>query len=338
MTNRRIVYIGNDLAKRSKYNSMMETLSTYLENEGFMLIKSSSKKNVLLRLIAMLTTVIKYRKADYILIDTFSTLNFYYALVISQLSRILKIPYIPILHGGNLPNRLKKNSYYSKLIFNNSYLNVAPSNYLKKEFEKYDYEVLFIPNVIPIVSYDFKKRDILFPKLLWVRAFHDTYNPTLAVKVLGMLKKTYPEARLCMIGPEKDNSYSQTLDLIEKMNLKESVLITGVLPKEEWHEKSKEYDILINTTNIDNTPVSIIEAMPLGLTIVSTNVGGIPFLIDHKEEGILVPKNNPKEMTDAIIALLTAPFDHQDMIYKARKKAERFDWSIVRNEWLRILK
>ena len=55
------------------------------------------------------------------------------------------------------------------------------------------------------------------------------------------------------------------------------ITITGILRKAEWIELSKDYDVFINTTNVDNMPVSVIEAMALGMPIVSTNVGGIPF-------------------------------------------------------------
>jgi len=73
----KIVYIGNNFAKRSNYNSAMETLSNLLIKEGFMVIKSSSVKNKGLRLLDMCFAIFKHKKTiDYILIDTFSTLNF----------------------------------------------------------------------------------------------------------------------------------------------------------------------------------------------------------------------------------------------------------------------
>ncbi len=48
-------------------------------------------------------------------------------------------------------------------------------------------------------------------------------------------------------------------------------------------------DIFLNTTNVDNTPVSVIEAQAAGLCVVSTNVGGIPFLLENGKDALLVP-------------------------------------------------
>ena len=60
------------------------------------------------------------------------------------------------------------------------------------------------------------------------------------------------------------------------------VKFTGKLEKNEWIKISADAGIFINTSNIDNTPVSLMEAMALGLPVVSTNVGGIPYLIEDR--------------------------------------------------------
>lgn len=335
-----ILYIGNNLTKNTKYNSTYTTLSNLLEQENFIVYRTSSVQNKILRLLGMLTQVIKFRKkVDYILIDTFSTTNFYYALLTSQLARLFKIKYIPILHGGNLPNRLDKNPKLSKFIFKNAYQNVAPSGYLKHEFEKRGYTTQFIPNVLNIEEYEYKKRDIIQPKLLWVRAYAHLYNPMMAIHVLNELLKSYPNAQLCMVGPDKgDGSFQETQNLVKELQLDEFVRFTGVLPKEEWHQLSKDFDIFINTTTIDNTPVSVMEAMALGLPIVSTNVGGLPYLVENNIDGILVPNNDSKEMVYQIKELLNNNLKTSLIIENARKKAERFDWSQIKFKWLNILK
>ncbi|MCL7753199.1 glycosyltransferase family 4 protein [Polaribacter sp. Z022] len=335
MKSNRILYIGNNLTKKTKYNSTIIVLSSLLKNEGYNVKVSSDKINKILRLLDMCFSVFRF-KSDYILIDTFSTVNFYYAFVISQLARLLNVKYIPILHGGNLPNRLKKNKKLSNLIFNNSYKNIAPSNYLKTAFEFEGYSTEFIPNILEIDNYQFKKREILKPKLFWVRAFKEIYNPTMAINVLFELKKTHPNATLCMVGPFVDNSYNDALKLVSELKLDDSVEFTNVLLKEDWHKKSEDFDIFINTTNFDNTPVSVMEAMALGLPIVTTNVGGIPFLIEDRVDGLLVTKSNSDEMKNAIISLLENEYPHLSI--NAREKVEQFSWEKNRSKWFEILK
>ncbi len=336
---KQLLYIGNNFTEKSKYNSTLTTLSNLLKTEGFNVVISSNKKNKLLRLFAMCWSVIKFRnKIDYILIDTFSTSSFYFAYCTSRLARLFKVPYIPILHGGNLPYRLQKSTKISNKIFKNSYANVAPSNYLKSAFEKEGYKTIYIPNTIKIKDYQFKERTVFNPNILWVRAFDKIYNPQMTIEVLNELKKNFSIAKLCMVGPQKDDSLRFTQQLISELNLSNCVTITGVLSKEKWHKLSVDYDVFINTTTIDNTPLSVIEAMALGLPIVSTNVGGLPFLIDANKDGILVDNKNVNQMTEAITNIINKPKETIEMIANARKKVESFDWDTVRNKWLTLLK
>jgi glycosyltransferase involved in cell wall biosynthesis len=331
-----ILYLGNNLVKKTNYATSMDILSSLLKLEGFTIYKSSSKSNKMLRLLEMCFAVFQFRtRVNYVLIDTYSTSNFYYALITSQLCRLFRLKYLPILHGGNLPYRLKQNPKLSSLIFNNSFQNIAPSGYLKHEFELKEYKTLLIPNVIPIANYIFKERKKITPKLLYVRAFAKIYNPTMAIEVLKELKKTYSEAVLCMVGPDKDGTLNDVKQLIDRYELHDSVEITGVLSKSEWHKKSEEFDIFINTTNIDNTPISVIEAMALGLPVVSTNVGGLPYLIDDNKDGVLVDNEQPILMAKKIIKIIEE--NKSSFAKKARCKVENFDWSVVRRQWLKLL-
>ncbi|APY07534.1 glycosyl transferase family 1 [Winogradskyella sp. J14-2] len=332
----RLFYIGNALSQKGKNATSVETLSFRLRQ--FCEVKTASdKQNIVLRLLDMVFLVLRHcRKTDFVLIDTYSTLNFYYAFIISQMCRMLRINYIPILHGGNLEKRLKENPKMSRMIFGNAYKLVSPSNFLKERFQSFGYQnVEFIPNTIEINDFEFFNRNIEHIKLFWLRSFSKIYNPKLAVLILDSLTKKGHDAQLCMVGPDSDGSLNETKQLVKKLNL--NVKFTGKLPKNEWVERSKDYNIFINTTNFDNTPVSVIEAMALGLPVVSTNVGGLPFLITHNKEGILVSPNDVNAMVDAIIKLKQNKNFKDKLVINARKKVENFDWKEIRAQWKRLL-
>jgi glycosyltransferase involved in cell wall biosynthesis len=334
-----ILYIGNNLATPTNNVTTLQLLANLLKKEGYTILCTSSKVNRLSRLFDMLYSIIKQRKKiQYILIDTYSTHNFYYAFLSSQLARVLNLKYIPILHGGNLPNRLRDSSKMSQLLFKNSYRNIAPSNYLKSEFKKYGYESDFIPNVLEVATYKFKNRGDFQPKLLYVRALHKLYNPQMAIRVLAKLQQEFPLAELCMVGPDKDGSLADCKALANKLGVFNSITFTGLLPKQQWHELSEIYDVFINTTTIDNTPVSVMEAMALGLLVISTDVGGIPYLIKNKETGLLVTSNNPNEMTDAVKDVVSNPLKYNKITSLARSAVEQFDWEIVKEDWKGLLK
>ena len=332
-----IVYVGNIVSGHGKTATTIETLGKLLQKEGVDIRLTSNKKNKILRMLDMLWTVFRFqKKAQYVLIDTYSTSNFYYAYLVSKLCILLKIKYIPILHGGNLEERLQHSKVKSDVIFKNANVNVCPSLFLKNIFSKYGYEnLIHIPNNIELSDYPFKNRANVNAKLLWVRSFAEIYNPTMAIKVAESLKVKGIETSLCMVGPEKDASFQKTKQLASELNV--GVKFTGKLSKHDWIKLSTEYDIFINTTNFDNTPISLLEAMALGMPVVSTNVGGIPYIIDHQKDGLLVEQNNKDEMVNAIESLLNSPELVQKLTKNARNKVEKFDWEVVKLDWKALL-
>ena len=334
----KILYIGNKLTKHGKTQTTVETLGKQLE-EYYDIVTVSDKNNKALRMLDVAWSIVKNRRADYVLIDTYSTSNFYVAAVSASLCRLFNIKYIPILHGGSLPERLEKSPHLSKRVFGGSYINVSPSGYLNYEFKRHGYEnVLTLPNNIIIKDYRFKQRNTFQPRLLWVRSFDKTYNCEMAVEVLRLLLGKYPDAELCMVGPDKDGSMQNVKDLAAQYGLTEQLKITGKMTKPDWHRLSEEYDIFISTTNFDNTPVSVIEAMALGLPVVSTNVGGVPYLIENGRDGLLCEKANAEDMAEKIIQLVSSPEKSKEICVNARKKVESFDWEVVKKQWKNILK
>ncbi|WP_194767988.1 glycosyltransferase family 4 protein [Tamlana sp. I1] len=333
-----LLYIGNQLSGEDRTVTTIDTLSDLLSNSGFRVITASTKTNKVLRLLDMFWHIFKFRtRVDYVLIDTYSTQNFYYAFLCGRLCRLFNLKYIPILHGGNLPQRLKKSPKLSKTLFNNAYVNVAPSNYTKSNFEKFGYQnIICIPNVIELENYPFTQRSFKNIRLLWVRSFSEIYNPLLAVDVLNALKKDHLNAELCMVGPEVDGSLQKTKDYAKALGVE--VTFTGKLSKPEWISLSESYNVFINTTTIDNMPVSVIEAMALGLPVVSTNVGGLPFLIKNDVNGVLVEPNSVKAFVYAIKNLVSNLEETQQIIQNARQNVEEYDWKCVKKQWIKVFK
>lgn len=315
----------------------MKGLSASLEQEGYRVVCASAFNNKVFRLLDMVKATIKYGYSmDVVLIDTYSTSNFYYALVVSQLCRVLNLPYIPILHGGNLPERLKNNPKLCELLFKHAKCLVSPSLYLESVFKVYGYSnVDYIPNSLQIQNYPFSIRSINDFRLLWVRSFCKIYNPCLAVDVLKSLQDRGHTAKLCMVGPDTDGS----LAIVKQYAKAKMVQVEtpGKLSKSEWTTLAKDYNVFINTTNFDNMPVSVIEGMALGLPIVSTNVGGMPFLIQDGVDGVLVPPKNIEAFVSALLHLKAHPEQTKAMVLAAREKVSHFDWEVVKNQWQQVL-
>lgn len=336
---KKCLYLGNALAKHGNTPTAVETVGERLK-DSISIELGSGYRNKTLRLLHMWFLILRHRNYMNVLIDTYSTSGFWFAITCSVLCRFLGLNYIPILHGGNLKIRTSTSPkiYFSYL--NRAYKVVCPSDFTMenmKVFCQREYSV--IPNSIQIKNYKFICRT---PKqmgfrLLWVRSFHTMYNPLLAIQVLYDLREKGYQANLTMVGPDKDGSLDLCLERARQKNVTDYVDFTGLMRPCDWHELASEHTFFINTTHIDNTPVSLIESMALGLPIISTNVGGIPYLIENGVSGILVQPDNSTQFTHAVENL----FENEELYFQlaknARKKAELFDWEIVKKQWIDIL-
>ncbi|MUP44148.1 glycosyltransferase [Gramella sp. BOM4] len=334
---KRILYIGNDLQVNSFTATYISFFSKVLRKEGYIVRTASTRSNKAMRLAEMLSMILRYKETtDIVLIDTYGATNFYYAYLVGKACQLLNMEYIPILHGGNLPERLDGSRKLSESLFGNSRLNIAPSRFLYNSFKEHGFDnTMIIPNSINTGNYPFKERKEFRPKLLWVRRFQKRYNPLMALKVLQILTEKYPNASLCMVGPEKDGTMESCKSLAKKFDL--DVRFTGKLKKKHWARLASNYDFFINTTSIDNTPISVIEAMSLGLATISTDVGGMPDLIQNGHDGILVPEADEKAMANAISQLIEHPEKAREICMNARKKVESFDWDLVKEQWNKVL-
>ena len=333
-----LLYIGNKLAVHGKNPTAIDELSTKLEAEGYGVITASSKQNKIFRLLDMVfTTVQKRNRVQLVLIDTYSTQNFYFAVIIAALCRFFKLPFIPILHGGNLPSRLKNSKRLSINLFGKAFTNVAPSKFMMRQFQTAGFQnITYIPNSLEIEKYPFQLRESITPKLLWVRSFSEIYNPLLALEIVEILKKKGIDVSICMVGPDKDGSMQRCKNIVTELKL--PISFPGMMQKEEWIALSKDFDIFISTTNFDNMPVSVMEAMALGLPVISTNVGGMPFLIENGIDGILVPANSPESFVQAIEELCNNPLKSQNITKNARTKMESLDWEKIKHKWIKLLR
>ena len=158
----------------------------------------------------------------------------------------------------------------------------------------------------------------------------------MAIDVLAKVKEEYADAHLCMVGPIKDKIIRDVKSKVDELHLINNITFTGKLSKNEWKQISVDYDIFINTTNYDNTPVTILEAMALGLPVISTDVGGVPFLLDHQETGLLVRPNDAESMTKYILRLTSAKINFNRIIDNAYEHVSKYDKNIVMNQWIQL--
>jgi len=148
----------------------------------------------------------------------------------------------------------------------------------------------------------------------------------------------FPDVHLTMIGGDKgDGSLIHVRHIAEQKGLVRRMHLPGGVSKTELPRWFNTGDIFLNTTDVDNTPVTVLEAMACGLCVVSTNVGGLSYILEHEKDALLVSPNDPEEMSSAVRRILTEPGLAARLSNNARRKVTAFDWEMILPQWHELL-
>lgn len=332
-----VLLVSNFLAGWDGRRTYAEDLARRLQDAGVTVRTSSRVVFPPARLADMVLAAIGGRGGYRIaIIDVYSGRAFLWAEAAAHAARAAGKRVILALHGGRLPEFANRHPGRVARLLAKADLVVAPSPFLRGALRHLRPDIRVVPNAVDLRAYPFRSRGHISPRLVWLRSFHRMYHPGLAVRVLAELRRSHPEATLAMYGPDKDGSLGHTRRLAEELGVAESVRFPGVVPKERVGEALAGADVFLNTTHVDNTPVSVIEAMACGLCVVSTDAGGVPQLIRDGIHGLLVRPGDAEGMVDAVRRLLNDAELCFRLSTEARARAEEFTWERVLPQWLEL--
>lgn len=332
----KVLFIGNFLSLKKGTQSPTETIFYQLIGEGYKVSKSSSELNQLLRLVSIISSLL-VSKAPLIHIDVFSGRAFEIARIGAYLAKLRKKKLVFTLHGGGLPNFTMNNrKKVLKVLCKADYIQ-SPSKGLIEVFEKYSLKVNYLPNPIVLNNFPFVLNKPCRNKILWVRAFHEIYNPLFVVDVLFELYKINPDVSLTMVGPDK-GLLGEVKRKISLLNLESVINIAGAIPNAQLKEFYHSHNIFINTPSMESFGVAVAESAACGTPIVSFDVGEIPLLWEDRNDIMLVPILNLEFMVSSIAYLLDNPDACLLLSRNARSKVEKFDIDQVVDAWKNIIK
>lgn len=329
-----ILFVGNFLSHARGHRHYCEEFADRIEARGWNVVRTSSASGRIARLTDMVRTTWE-RRNDYGVahVDLYSGAAFFWAEVVCFELRRLRKPFVLTMHGGNLPQFAQRWPRRMRRLLTSADIVTSPSKYLSDAMA-YGRDTVIVPNAIDLSRYPFALREAPNRRLTWLRAFHAAYNPLLGVEVLARLCARNESTTLRMIGPDRHDG---TLQLVEQrareLGVADRLEVVGPIANDDVPTELSRSDVLLNTTNIDNTPISVLEAMGCGLCVVSTDVGGLPYLLEHEHNALLVPPRDPAAMTDAVERIFAEPGLAARISQSARERALTCDWAAVGARW-----
>jgi len=207
---------------------------------------------------------------------------------------------------------------------------VVPSRYLQQVFARHQYPARVIRNIVDTSRFRYRQRTTLQPRILSVRNLESIYRVNVTIMAFALLKRVYPDATLTIVGY---GSQDRSLRELARMQLCDGIRFLGRVEQEKMPGLYDEADIFINSSVVDNQPVSILEAFAAGLVVVTTGTGDISAMVTDTCTGYLVPPEDPVALANTLVSVLEHPEQAAQVVQRALDEVRKYAWPHVSNDW-----
>lgn len=251
------------------------------------------------------------------------------------IARLRGKPTIVNYRGGEAETFLKKGAGIVRWSMARATLLAVPSGFLQEVFGRFGMRSEIVPNIINLARFSntgparAQRRHVLV-----ARNLEPIYDNETAIRAFAIVHRRFPDARLTIAGsgPEREALGS----LVTAFGLANAVTFTGRLTPEAMAALYRDCDIALNPSRVDNMPNSILEALASALPVVSTNVGGVPYIVSDDETALLVPPAAPEKMAEAILRLMDDPTCSERLIANGLSEVRRYTWETVWPVWQKL--
>jgi glycosyltransferase involved in cell wall biosynthesis len=254
------------------------------------------------------------------------------------IARLFNKPVILNYRGGYAADFFEKSWWVVNLTMKRVQGIVVPSVFLQEVFARFDEKANIVPNVLDETLFYKKAPDLTernategVPHLIVTRNLEAIYDVATAIKAFALVKAEFPQAILSVAGtgPERQ----KLAQLVSDLQLSDSVIFTGRLTPELMAQLYQQADVMLNASTVDNTPNSIIEALACATPVVSTDAGGIPKLVTHQHDALLVNIGDHQQMANETLTILRDSQVSAQLIDNGLATISQFFWP---NVWLKL--
>ena len=259
------------------------------------------------------------------------------------IGRLRGVPVVINYRGGEADTFFEKAFFWVKPSLGRANAIVVPSGFLEAVFGKRGFATRIVPNIIDLDRFGTGtvtgtvlgvplKSDS--PSIVVTRNLEPIYDNGTALRAFQIVRRVFPPAKLVVAGsgPERESLQK----LAAELGIAEAVTFTGRVDNAGMATLYRSADVMINPSLADNMPISVLEALASGVPVVSTNVGGIPYLVDHGKTALLVPVRDAEAMAAAVLALLGDPSLAKRISAAGLESIQRYTWPNVRNRLLHV--
>ncbi len=157
-------------------------------------------------------------------------------------------------------------------------------------------------------------------------------GPDILIKAFKLVKKEFPSVKLIFAG--RGHMVSRLKAMAKQMDLADDIIFAGFVEDENKPLYYKAADIfcLPSTTMAESFGIVNLEAMAAGLPVVSSNLGGIPDVVKHGENGLLAEPYDVEMVAENLLKLLKDDEMRKEMGNAGFGMVKNYSWDKVTTE------
>ncbi|HXF46703.1 MAG TPA: glycosyltransferase family 4 protein [Burkholderiaceae bacterium] len=248
------------------------------------------------------------------------------------LARLRGVPVLVNYRGGEAEAFLQRQARWVRPTLRLARVLAVPSGFLQGVFARYGIAAEVVPNVVDLARFAPAESPTTGHHIVVTRNLEQIYDIPTALRALAKVRARFPAACLTIAGSGPELASLQSL--AQELGIADAVRFTGRLDSERIAALYREADLLLNPSTVDNMPNSLLEAMASGVPIVSTNVGGVPFLVEHERTALLVPARNADAMAAAVVRVFEDAGLRAELVAAALQACRAYAWERVRPQLL----
>ena len=246
-------------------------------------------------------------------------------------------PVVVNYRGGEAEDFLARSSGLIRISLRRARIVAVPSHFLRRVFAGHGVATEVVPNIVDLKL--FMPRTLPrhlppSPHIVVTRNLEAIYDNETAIRAFAIVRGTVPSSRMSIAGTGPE--LGRLRQIATECGVASAVTFLGRLEREAIAKLYQSADVALNPSRVDNMPNSVLEALASGVPVVSTNVGGVPDMVEHGRTALLVPPQDPQAMADSIARLLNDRELARRIASAGLADVQQFGWSVVRQEWIDI--
>jgi glycosyltransferase-like protein len=180
------------------------------------------------------------------------------------------------------------------------------------------------------------------PSILYVGGLEARKGVEYLLLATELVQKEIPDTKLTIIGRagltsgESYNEREMFESLADRIGMGSSVIFRDFVSEGRLKQYYQRCDVYVLPSRMEGWGLTLMEAMAFKKPVVASRVGGIPELVDHGKNGLLVPCGDVKGLADSIVRILRDRKLATSFGQAARKKVELFTWNRTAKMTLKI--